>query len=222
MTTQHTPPPYLQSRMSKLSGFLESFYEHQKKVECATHVTFKIDAFRLKCVFLNWVDVFEQSARLDEIDTWDYLDYLGGQGLFSLLKFSPAAVADDSESNLVTAEAQPEAVNALLGMQMPEPGQSLSDVVRHWPVGFLYISFCLSAIAKAEHREDGKVRVLTDNITDLKGFWWSFKENAAESPGTAIPFFDLLLGNNPDWVNPFDFGARDNHATAPPVQLPAG
>ena len=202
------PPPYLHTRLNKLSGFVSSFHEHLARVEQATHVSFDVDEFRLKCVYLDWVDVFEKSADLDDVDIWDYLDYLGGYGLYALLHHTPIQASAQQQENLVTAEARPTALVSLLGMELPDRSNSLTEVVRFWPEGFLAVSFCVSAIARVVERETGRRRTLDKNITDLEGFWWSFRENTTESPISAIAYFDVLLGNEPDWKDPFDFHAR--------------
>ena len=39
-------------------------------------------------------------------------------------------------------------------------------------------------------------------VADDPGFWNSFRENTHEDPETAVGFFDLVCGREPNWAAP--------------------
>jgi hypothetical protein len=48
----------------------------------------------------------------------------------------------------------------------------------------------------------GETEPETGGPSDDPAFWDTFKENTLESPATAIAFFDLVCGQEPNWDAP--------------------
>jgi hypothetical protein len=80
------------------------------------------------------------------------------------------------------------------------PG-SVDHRLARWPEGYAYTSFCLS-VAAAILKELGDEEPEAARIADDPKFWDSFRENALEDPNTAIGFFDLVCGQEPNWMAP--------------------
>ena len=80
------------------------------------------------------------------------------------------------------------------------PETSIIALAR-WPEGYAYTSFCLS-VAAAILKEMGDEEPEPAQVADDPGFWNSFRENTLEDPETAIGFFDLVCGEEPNWTAP--------------------
>lgn len=81
------------------------------------------------------------------------------------------------------------------------PAIPKDHVLARWPEGYAYTSFCLS-VASAILKEMGEDELSGDGLADDPAFWDSFKENTIESPATAVAFFDLVCGKDPNWDAP--------------------
>jgi hypothetical protein len=51
-------------------------------------------------------------------------------------------------------------------------------------------------------KEMGREDLNSTQRADEAAFWDSFRENSLESPATAVAFFDLVCGENPNWDAP--------------------
>ena len=81
------------------------------------------------------------------------------------------------------------------------PAVPADHVLARWPEGYAYTSFCLS-VASAILNEMGEEELSGEGMADDPAFWDSFKENAIESPASAVAFFDLVCGQDPNWDAP--------------------
>ena len=136
-----------------------------------------VDHAALATAFANWRQRFDATKHLADINRHDFVIYAAGLMLKELIAAKPL---------LVTPE----------GLSIPD-----EHALSRWPEGYAYTSFCLS-VATAILRDMGDTRPLGQDISDNPAFWDSFKENALESPATAVAFFDLVCGTDPNWDAP--------------------
>ena len=136
-----------------------------------------VDHAALATAFANWRQRFDASKHLADVNRHDFVIYAAGLMLKELIAAKPLIVAPDMERL---------------------PGE---HALNSWPEGYAYTSFCLS-VAGAILREMGETAPLNTEISDDPAFWESFKENALESPATAVAFFDLVCGRDPNWDAP--------------------
>ena len=136
-----------------------------------------VDHAALATAFANWRQRFDATKHLADINRHDFVIYAAGLMLKELIAAKPL---------LVTPE----------GLSIPD-----EHALSRWPEGYAYTSFCLS-VTTAILRDMGDTRPLGQDISDNPAFWDSFKENALESPATAVAFFDLVCGTDPNWDAP--------------------
>jgi hypothetical protein len=87
------------------------------------------------------------------------------------------------------------------------PADPLAAICEFWPEGVLYTFCCLTlvqAILKSDFNADAE---LSRQMGELR-FWQSFRENVQEDVGRAVPFFDVFLGREPNWVGSEYFLSR--------------
>jgi hypothetical protein len=142
-----------------------------------------VDHAALATAFSNWRQRFDQTKYLADTNRHDFVIFAAGLMLKELVAASP----------LKTQPRQPTE-----GAFTISPTDQL---LTRWPEGYAYTSFCLS-VAGAILREMGETEPETGGPSDDPAFWDTFKENTLESPATAIAFFDLVCGQEPNWDAP--------------------
>lgn len=156
---------------------LKSF-EHNLELLFANHGKAPVvDHAALATAFSNWRQRFDATKHLADVNRHDFVIYAAGLMLKELIAAKPLLVAPE-------------------GSDIPK-----DHALSRWPEGYAYTSFCLS-VATAILREMGDTQPLNQDISDDPAFWDSFKENASESPATAVAFFDLVCGKDPNWDAP--------------------
>ena len=73
-----------------------------------------------------------------------------------------------------------------------------------WPEGFACTVFCVNVLSAVLAQEFDAATDVVPSFFDIRS-WWSFRENAAEQLSTVIGFFDLFVGETPDWEMPTVF-----------------
>ncbi len=136
-----------------------------------------VDHAALATAFTNWRQRFDATKHLADINRHDFVIYAAGLMLKELIAAKPLLLAPE-------------------GLAIPD-----EHALSRWPEGYAYTSFCLS-VATAILRDMGDTGPLGQDISDDPAFWDSFKENALESPATAVAFFDLVCGKDPNWDAP--------------------
>ena len=172
----------------RLRWFMKAFADQIADVTQRTGIEFAVDNACLRKVFLKWVSRFEhQKPHIDPIRQF-YITYPAAIMLQELILNKPLKIHS-----------------------LPE-GADVSQPAYFWPEGYAYVLLCMNV-------RSAVIEELLDVKTD-KGArfnnintWRSFKENAHEDPSTTIGFFQLFVGEEPQWesTNRFDVNnALDN------------
>ncbi|WP_119390009.1 hypothetical protein [Taklimakanibacter lacteus] len=146
-----------------------------------TGLTAKVDHAALAEAFARWRQKFDQSKHLADVNRNDYVIYAAGLMLRELIVAAP--------------------LKASQGEELPTLPGGIDHPLARWPEGYAYTSFCLS-VAAAILKELGDDEPTPAEVTDDPGFWNSFRENTHEDPETAVGFFDLVCGREPNWAAP--------------------
>jgi hypothetical protein len=160
---------------------LATFEKNLELVFQNTALTAQVDHAALATAFSNWRQRFDVTKYLADTNRHDFVIFAAGLMLKELVSAAPikTAARATSDAALVTTD------------------HSLA----RWPEGYAYTSFCLS-VASAILREMGENEPDARGPADDPVFWDTFKENTATSPETAIAFFDLVCGQEPNWDAP--------------------
>ena len=146
-----------------------------------TGLTAKVDHAALAEAFARWRQKFDQSKHLADVNRYDYVIYAAGLMLRELIVAAPLKASKAEE--------------------LPSLPGGIDHPLARWPEGYAYTSFCLS-VAAAILKELGDDEPLPAEVADDPGFWNSFRENTLENPETAVGFFDLVCGEEPNWAAP--------------------
>ena len=146
-----------------------------------TGLTAKVDHAALAEAFGRWRQKFDQSKHLADVNRYDYVIYAAGLMLRELIVAAPLKASKAEE--------------------LPSLAGGIDHPLARWPEGYAYTSFCLS-VAAAILKELGDDEPLPAEVADDPGFWNSFRENTHEDPETAVGFFDLVCGREPNWAAP--------------------
>jgi len=160
---------------------LWSFQRNLELLFKDTGLTAKVDHAALAEAFARWRQKFDQSKHLANVNRHDYVIYAAGLMLRELIIASPLKATKDTELPCL-------------------PG-NIDHALARWPEGYAYTSYCLS-VAAAILKEMGDEEPKPAQVTDDPGFWNSFRENTLEDPETAVGFFDLVCGTEPNWTAP--------------------
>jgi hypothetical protein len=146
-----------------------------------TALTAQVDHAALATAFSNWRQRFDETKYLADTNRHDFVIFAAGLMLKELVAAAPikTVARATSDAALVTTDHR----------------------LARWPEGYAYTSFCLS-VANAILREMGESEPEDGGPSDDPAFWDTFKENTASNPETAIAFFDLVCGQEPNWDAP--------------------
>jgi hypothetical protein len=140
-----------------------------------------VDHTALALAFSRWRQGFDEAKHLAAINRHDFVIFAAGLMLKELLTAAPLKAAS--------------------GEPVPQLATGADHPLQRWPEGYAYTSFCLS-VAAAILREIGETEPDTASAAEDMAFWDSFRENVADSPASAIAFFDLVCGQTPNWDAP--------------------
>ena len=141
-----------------------------------------VDHAALATAFSNWRQRFDATKYLADTNRHDFVIFAAGLMLKELVAAAPLKTQPRAASDLAVTIAT-------------------DQILTRWPEGYAYTSFCLS-VAGAILREMGETEPETGGPSDDPAFWDSFKENTLESPASAIAFFDMVCGQEPNWEAP--------------------
>ncbi|MFC3088660.1 hypothetical protein [Tabrizicola soli] len=181
----------LRVAIRRLRWFRQAFARQLDELAAETGLSFAVDDRRLAQVFVAWLRDVDAQNPHDPGQRRAYFDFVSALMLRNLLRDMPL-------------EAGP----------LP-PGADPSRAEYFWPEGFACTVFCLNVRAAVLEQEFDAETSLTPEFFSLRQ-WWSFRENAASDPNTAMGFFDVFAGNNPEWKLPDSFRQRLNRSLAAP------
>lgn len=167
----------------RLRWFLEAFSSQTKEISSDTGVEFEIDRAKLRAVFMNWVKIFEAQKPTDPHEKSNYITFSAATMLMALIKGQPLRVIK-----------RPETAN-------------MQDPAYFWPEGYTYAAFCMNVRSAILLQELNLKTEAAQEFDDIR-IWWSFKENVREDSASAISFFELFVGDTPNWNAPQLFSAR--------------
>ena len=162
---------------------LRSFQRNIELLFRDTGLAAEVDYTALANAFSAWRQSFDQTKHLADANRQDFVIFSAGLMLRELLKAAPLKAKETA------------------GLGLPALPKGSNHILARWPEGYAYTSFCLS-VAQAILKESGGPEPQTAKAADDPKFWDSFKENALEDPATAIAFFDIVCGAEPNWQAP--------------------
>ena len=179
----------LRHRVRRLRWFRETFKQQSDEIGRRFHFRYAIDERVLVSAFFRWATTFERERPYSGRNRRDFAIFAAGLMLRELCRANPASkVGQGQFGNLIP----------------PEP---MARICEFWPEGYLYATYCLRLV-QAILAQDFDVRV-DDNphLRDVR-LWESFRENFSQDPDTAIGFFDVFMGVEPNWSFPQYFSSR--------------
>ena len=179
----------LRHRVRRLRWFRETFRQQADEIGRRFHFRYVIDERVLVTAFFRWAAAFERERVYSGRNRRDFAIFAAGLMLRELCRANPASkVGQGQFDNLIP----------------PEP---MAKICEFWPEGYLYATYCLSLV-QAILAQDFDVRI--DDNPQLKDvrLWESFRENFKQDPETAIGFFDVFMGVEPNWSFPQYFSSR--------------
>ena len=191
--------PDLRHRVRRLHWFRQSFKDEAAALGARYGLTFHVDDRALVEAFFAWASAFEAERAGSQRDRRDFAIFAGGLMLRELLRASPARSDAKGHFN-ASIPLHPTLAVPIL----PDP---MARICAFWPDGYFYTNYCLTLV-RAILEQDFDVHVAANpQLQDLR-VWQSFRENFAENPSLAVSFFDVFLGQEPNWNFPGYFLSR--------------
>lgn len=179
----------IRHRVRQLRWFKTTFKQHARLIAQRYGLGYEIDDARLTEAYLNWTEAFSENVGFSDLDRRDFITFAAGLLVRELLRSKPAL-----------------ATEAAAGDASAVPDDATLPIVRAWPEGFLYTNYCLCVLHIVLEQE-GVVLTLPTLADDLRT-WWSYRENVGDDASLAVPFLDLLIGNEPNWYFPASVVSR--------------
>ncbi|SHO67360.1 hypothetical protein SAMN02745172_04037 [Pseudoxanthobacter soli DSM 19599] len=213
--------PDLVHRVRSLRFFETHFRRTIKVIADRAGIALSVDRNRLVAAFLDWGDAVNRQRAVAAIDRRDYIVFSAGLLLEHLLaqravsaaapRPRPAGLGSAQRINSASASGLAAdtggASSSVAGVGNAEVPAAIGDIAAFWPEGFSTTAYCVAVLEAVLRQEAARPVVVGDTVDDLRT-WWSFRENAAEDPRAAIGYFDLFVGNEPNWEAPANAGAR--------------
>jgi hypothetical protein len=174
----------LAHRLRRLHFFTDHFRNYIDALAARLGLAITTDRVRLTEAFLAWGEDFTRQRNAAAIDRRDYMVFTAGSLLTHLIKVEPVGVQS------VVVEATGAA-----------PPDDMREIIAFWPEGFIYTSYCISVLQVVLEQETRQSLPMSEIARDLRS-WWSFRENVREDRWSAIGFFDLFVGAEPNWLSP--------------------
>ncbi len=171
-------------QVRQLGWFRNSFNRCAGGVTKDWGIAYTVHDEKLAKAFLDWANAFSEQRKYAELSRKDFANFAAGLLLKELIRNKVCAVGDASSLS-IPAEAN----------------GRVTEIIKFWPEGFLYTSFCLSVLNAVMVQDFNSVLELKPTVEDL-GTWWSFRENVTEDASLAVGFLDTFIGVEPNWVQP--------------------
>lgn len=157
-----------------------AFADQLAAISAETGVAYRLDDRKLASAFVSWLRRVEAQNPHDEARRRAFFDFAAGVMLHELIRTLP-----------VTAGPLPAGADR----EQPE---------YFWPEGFACTVFCVNVLSAVLAQEFDATTDVVPAFFDIRS-WWSFRENAAEQASSAVGFFDVFIGEEPDWEMPTVF-----------------
>ena len=171
----------LRHRVRRLTWFQGSFEREAAMLGERHGLRFSIDDRALVAAFFGWVRDFDRERESSDRNRRDFAVFAGGLMLHQLLCAAPARA------------------QALQTPPVSIPPDPMARICAFWPEGYLYTAYCLTLVRAVHEQDFGGMDPPTASELDLR-VWQSFRENFREQPLLAIPFFDIFMGVEPNWL----------------------
>jgi hypothetical protein len=171
----------LSHEVRRFRTILRTFESNLEQVFKNTALTADVDHAALASAFAKWRKRFDETKHLADTNRHDFVIFAAGLMLKELVAANPIKTVARAQSDAALVATDHRLVR--------------------WPEGYAYTSFCLS-VANAILQEMGESGPEEGGAADDPAFWDSFKENTENKPETAIAFFDLVCGQEPNWDAP--------------------
>lgn len=177
----------LKVAVRQLRWFKAAFHSHATLCGEAMGCDFGVDDIKLAGAFARWLESIDRQKPTEKIERRDFFRFAPSLVLRELVADMPIKAA------CAPADVDPKSAAAF------------------WPEGYVVTTFCLTVYAATVDQEFHIDVHVNEMVDDLRS-WWSFRENAHEDSDYAAGFFQLLLGNEPNWWMPSNFSARPRSA----------
>ncbi|NKK31069.1 hypothetical protein [Rhizobium leguminosarum] len=173
----------LRVAVRQLRWFKEAFRSHADFCGKAMECDFCVDEIKLAGAFVRWLDSIDRQKPKDKVERHDFF------------RFAPSLVLRELVADMpIRAACAPAGVDP-------------TSAAAFWPEGYVATTFCLTVYA-ATMDQEFHIDVHVSEMVDHLRSWWSFRENASNDTEYAAGFFQMLLGNEPNWWMPTNFSAR--------------
>jgi hypothetical protein len=186
----------LRRAVRRMRWFRRCFRDHLDAMTAQTGILYEVDEEALAHVFVNWLRRVEAQRPNNPSLRRAFFDFAGALMLCEMVRTSPVRETE-----------------------LPE-GADRTAPEHYWPEGFACTVFCLNVRAAVMAQEYGEATPVVVDLHDIR-YWWSFLENVRIDTARAIGFYDLLVGNEPDWRFPAMFRARPSISSGRPREVSA-
>jgi hypothetical protein len=139
--------------------------------------TFEVDSVKLAACFVKWLRAVSSQNPKERALRKKYFGFSAGLMLRELLSDMPTrAVGRPKNAAADTPSA-------------------------FWPEGVACTMFCLAVLHAVEVEEFAVRKSQSADINDLR-FWWSLKENSNDDSNLVVPYFENIIGIEPNWMLP--------------------
>jgi len=179
----------LNHRVRRFSWFRESFKQKAGALVERYGLSLAVDDRALAQAFFDWALAFQRERPNSTRNRRDFTVFSGGVMLQELLRAGSVRKRGRGEFGQFIP---------------PDP---MARICEFWPEGFFCTDYCL-VLVRAILEQDYDLHLSPiPALQDLRT-WQSFRENFIENPSSAISFFDVFMGQKPNWDFPEHFLSR--------------
>lgn len=157
-----------------------AFSQQLDAITAETGVPYTLDDRKLAAAFVSWLRRVEAQDPHDPARRRAFFSFAAGVMLHELIRTMP-----------VTAGPLP-------------PSADTEHPEYFWPEGFACTVLCVNVFSAVLAQEFDATTDVVPAFFDIRS-WWSFRENAAEQASSVVGFFDVFIGEEPDWDRPTIF-----------------
>jgi hypothetical protein len=167
-------------RVRRLDCFHRHFSAGVQSIARDAGLAALVNTRACSAAFLDWIEAISAQKSAADLDRRDCIVFGAGMLLRSLFS---------------------ERIVEVGNVSLRFPGSGREELIRAWPEGYVATSYCLTVLEGVLQQEGLAALSVTTNVNDIR-FWESLRENCAESPSLAVPFFDAFVGSKPNRTSP--------------------